>query len=48
MTEFEGQVTETMEEALNSVQEIHVGDIVKGEVLAIEDKQDIDAILGTG
>ncbi|MDT2796182.1 30S ribosomal protein S1 [Enterococcus cecorum] len=48
MTEFEGQVTETMEEALNSVQEIHVGDIVKGEVLAIEDKQVIVAILGTG
>lgn len=48
MTEFEGQVTETMEEALNSVQEIHVGDIVKGEVLAIEDKQVIIAILGTG
>ncbi len=48
MTEFEGQVTETMEEALNSVQEIHIGDIVKGEVLAIEDKQVIVAILGTG
>lgn len=48
MTEFEGQVTEIMEEALNSVQEIHVGDIVKGEVLAIEDKQVIVAILGTG
>ena len=48
MTEFEGQVTETMEEALNSVQEIHVGDTVKGEVLAIEDKQVIVAILGTG
>lgn len=48
MTEFEGQVTETMEEALNSVQEIHIGDMVKGEVLAIEDKQVIVAILGTG
>lgn len=48
MTEFEGQVTETMEEALNSVQETHVGDTVKGEVLAIEDKQVIVAILGTG
>lgn len=48
MTEFEGQVTETMEEALNSVQEIHVGDTVKGEVLAIEDKQVVVAILGTG
>ncbi|RBR38229.1 30S ribosomal protein S1 [Enterococcus cecorum] len=48
MTEFKGQVTETMEEALNSVQEIHIGDIVKGEVLAIEDKQVIVAILGTG
>ena len=48
MTEFEGQVTETMEEALNSVQEIHIGDTVKGEVLAIEDKQVIVAILGTG
>lgn len=50
MTEFEGQVTgtETMEEALNSVQEIHIGDIVKGEVLAIEDKQVVVGILGAG
>ena len=50
MTEFEGQVTgtETMEEALNSFQEIHIGDIVKGEVLAIEDKQVVVGILGAG
>lgn len=48
MTEFEGQVTETMEEALNSVQEIHIGDIVKGEVLVIEDKQVVVGILGAG
>lgn len=38
----------TMEEAINSVQEVTIGDIVKGEVLAIEDKQIIVGIEGTG
>ncbi|EOT42487.1 30S ribosomal protein S1 [Enterococcus columbae] len=52
MTDFEVQsqetVNETMEEALSSVQEINIGDIVKGEVLAIEDKQVIVGIEGIG
>lgn len=52
MTDFEVQshetVNETMEEALNNVQEIKIGDIVKGEVLAIEDKQVIVGIEGIG
>ncbi len=51
MTDFEDKQVannETMEDAMNSVQEVSVGDIVKGEVLAIEDKQVIVAILGTG
>lgn len=39
---------ETMEDAMNSVQEVSVGDIVKGEVLAIEDKQVIVGIEGAG
>ena len=42
MTDFEDKQVannETMEDAMNSVQEVSVGDIVKGEVLAIEDKQ---------
>lgn len=39
---------ETMEDAMNSVQEVNVGDIVKGEVLAIEDKQVIVGIEGAG
>ena len=41
MTDFEDKQVannETMEDAMNSVQEVSVGDIVKGEVLAIEDK----------
>lgn len=52
MTEFEnGQVengNETMADALESFQEVKVGDIVKGEVLAIEDKQAIVGIEGAG
>lgn len=52
MTDFEVQsqetVNETMEEALNNVQEIKIGDIVKGEVLAIEDKQVVVGIEGIG
>lgn len=39
---------ETMEAAMNSVQEVNVGDIVKGEVLAVEDKQVIVGIEGAG
>lgn len=39
---------ETMEDAMNSVQEVSVGDIVKGEVLAVEDKQVIVGIEGSG
>lgn len=39
---------ETMEDVINSVQEVSVGDIVKGEVLAIEDKQVVVGIEGAG
>ena len=42
MTEFEQNQTEnsqSMEDAMNSVQEVNVGDVVSGEVLVIEDKQ---------
>ena len=39
---------ETMEDAMNSVQEVSVGDIVKGEVLAVEDKQVVVGIEGAG
>lgn len=39
---------ETMEDAMNSFQEVSVGDIVKGEVLAVEDKQVIVGIVGAG
>lgn len=36
-------------DALNSVEEVNVGDVVKGEVLAIDDdKQVIVGIQGTG
>ncbi|MBO1301170.1 MULTISPECIES: 30S ribosomal protein S1 [Enterococcus] len=51
MTEFEQNQTEnnqSMEDAMNSVQEVNVGDVVKGEVLVIEDKQAIVGIEGTG
>lgn len=34
--------------ALESVQEVNVGDLVQGEVLVLEDKQAIVSILGTG
>lgn len=40
--------TDAMLDALDSVQEVKVGDIVQGEVLALEDKQAIVSILGTG
>lgn len=39
---------ESMLDALESVQEVKVGDIVQGEVLALEEKQVIVSILGTG
>lgn len=39
---------ETMEDAMNKIQEVNEGDIVKGEVLAVEDKQVIVSIAGTG
>ncbi|EAC5359855.1 30S ribosomal protein S1, partial [Listeria monocytogenes] len=39
---------ESMEAALDNFQEVKVGDIVKGEVLAIEDKQAIVGIEGAG
>lgn len=51
MTDFEDKQVannETMEDAMNSVQEVSVGDIVKGEVLAIEDKQVVVGIEGAG
>jgi small subunit ribosomal protein S1 len=52
MTEFaNNQVesgNESMEAALDNFQEVKVGDIVKGEVLAIEDKQAIVGIEGAG
>ncbi|GCF92791.1 30S ribosomal protein S1 [Enterococcus florum] len=38
----------SMEAAMESVQEVQVGDIVKGEVLALEDKQVIVGIEGAG
>ncbi|EOT28179.1 30S ribosomal protein S1 [Enterococcus saccharolyticus] len=52
MTELENNqvenANESMEDALNSVQEVKVGDIVKGEVLVIEDKQAVVGIEGAG
>lgn len=52
MTEFEeNQVengTESMEQAMKNVHEVKVGDVVKGEVLALEDKQIIVGIEGAG
>lgn len=51
MTEFDENLdvsSETMEDAMSSFQEVNVGDVVKGEVLAIEDKQIIVGIEGTG
>lgn len=52
MTEFENNRVEnvnvSMEDALNSFKEVSVGDVVKGEVLAVEDKQAIVGIEGAG
>ncbi|MGM9903031.1 ribosomal protein S1 [Enterococcus sp. 10A9_DIV0425] len=51
MTEIEqnqAENSQSMEEAINSVQEVNVGDVVKGEVLVIEDKQVIVGIEGAG
>ncbi|MEG1503982.1 30S ribosomal protein S1 [Enterococcus sp. 22-H-5-01] len=52
MTELERNSVEnesvSMEAAMESVHEVQVGDIVKGEVLALEDKQVIVGIEGAG
>ena len=40
--------SKAMEEALNSVKAVQLGDVVKGDVLAIDDKQLIVGIEGTG
>lgn len=51
MTEFEQNQTDSnqsMEDAMNSVQEVNVGDVVKGEVLVTEDKQVVVGIEGAG
>ena len=51
MTEFEQNQTDSnqsMKDAMNSVQEVNVGDVVKGEVLVIEDKQVVVGIEGAG
>ena len=52
MTELEQNSMEnenvSMEAAMESVHEVQVGDIVKGEVLALEDKQVIVGIEGAG
>ncbi|MEJ1320790.1 30S ribosomal protein S1 [Latilactobacillus sakei] len=42
------QSSETMAVALDSVHEVKIGDVVKGEVLVIEDRQVIVGIEGTG
>lgn len=44
----ETQNNEAMAAALDSVHEVKIGDVVKGEVLAIEDRQVIVGIQGTG
>lgn len=52
MTDVENKQVEndnaTMRDALESVQEVKVGDIVQCEVLALEEKQAVVSILGTG
>lgn len=50
MTELNNQVdgTESMADALESFGEVKIGDVVKGEVLAVEDKQAIVGIEGAG
>lgn len=52
MTELERNSVEnesvSMEAAMESVHEVQVGDIIKGEVLALEDKQVIVGIEGAG
>lgn len=42
------ETEETMMSALDSVQEVKIGDTVKGEILAVEDSQVIVGILGAG
>ncbi|MGX6977731.1 30S ribosomal protein S1 [Vagococcus elongatus] len=50
MSEFEKEQTEntSMLDALESVQEVKIGDVIKGEVLQLEDKQALVGIIGTG
>lgn len=50
MSEIEKEQTEntSMLDALESVQEVKIGDVIKGEVLQLEDKQALVGILGTG
>lgn len=50
MTELNNQVdgTESMADALESFGEVKIGDVVRGEVLAVEDKQAIVGIEGAG
>lgn len=48
MAEFLDNENVSMEAAMESVHEVKVGDIVKGEVLALEDKQVIIGIEGAG
>lgn len=50
MTEMNNQVegTESMADALESFGEVKIGDVVKGEVLAIEDRQAVVGIEGAG
>lgn len=51
MSEFENnqvESNESMADALESFHEVKIGDVVKGEVLAVEDKQAIVGIVGAG
>lgn len=52
MTDIENKkvenANETMEAALSNFHEVKIGDVVKGEVLAIEDKQAVLGIEGAG
>ena len=50
MSEMEKNEMETtsMMDALDSVQEVKIGDVVQGEVLQLEDKQALVGIVGAG
>ncbi|MGX6961140.1 30S ribosomal protein S1 [Vagococcus xieshaowenii] len=45
---FENVENTSMLDALDSVQEVQIGDVVQGEVLQIEDKQALVGIIGAG